>query len=408
MTYRALLTENIHEDAAQTLRGGGISEVERLTKALDEADLIEAVRGLNVLGIRSRTKLTKAAVQAGADLLAVGCFSIGTNQVDLDAARAAALPVFNSPFANSRSVAELTIAAAIFLMRRMPEHMAACQAGGWTKTAANSFEVRAKKLGIVGYGNIGSQLSVLASGLGMHVYYYDLEAKLRHGNSRNVSSLDELLEVSDIVTLHVPSTATTRGMINAASLAKMKKGAVLINYARGDLIDIDALAAALESGHLGGAAVDVFPVEPSGGGDEFRSPLRGLKNVILSPHIGGSTQEAQRAIGLEVADKLVRYVCEGATKGAVNFPEVAMPAIAPGVTRIAHIHENVPGVLSALNDVVSSGALNIVGQSLATSGELGYVVADVEGDAPADLAARAQAIPGSRRVRVLTAEKAPA
>lgn len=407
MTFKTLLTENIHDEAVAALTEAALGETERLAGALDPHELHARIGELSLLGVRSRTRIDAEAVARADRLLAVGCFSIGTNQVALDAAEARGVPVFNSPFANSRSVAELTIAAAIFLMRRIPEKHAAAMRGDWLKTADRAYEVRAKKLGIVGYGSIGSQLSVIASMLGMHVYYYDIEAKLRHGNARPVDSLDELLALSDVLTLHVPSTPMTRGMIDAQALAKMKPGAVLINYARGDLVDIDALAAALRSGHIAGAAIDVFPKEPSAREERFESPLQAFENVILSPHIGGSTQEAQAAIGREVAEKLIAYVREGATTKSVNFPEIALPPIAPGRVRIAHIHENHPGVLSALNDLFSKAGLNITGQSLGTTAQIGYVVTDVEGAPPAELAARAAAIAGSIRVRVLTGENEP-
>jgi len=403
---RVLLTENIHAEAAQVFTDAGFADVELLETALDEAALLERARTAELLGVRSRTHVTGPVLEAAENLLAVGCFCIGTNQVDLETARRLGTPVFNAPFANSRSVAELTLAAAIFLMRRLPEKAAAARRGEWLKAAKGSYEVRAKKMGIVGYGAIGSQLSVLASGLGMHVYYYDIEAKLRHGNTRELSSLDELLAECDVVTLHVPSTPHTRGMIGRDALARMKKGAVLINYARGDLVDIDALADALASGHVAGAAVDVFPTEPSGADEKFTSPLQKFDNVILSPHVGGSTQEAQQAIGREVADKLVAYVREGVTTKAVNFPEVTLPPLAPGRTRMAHVHENVPGVLSSLNDLFSDTGLNITGQALGTTSAIGYVLTDLEGLAPdkaasADLAARARAITGAVRVRLL-------
>lgn len=401
MSVRALLVENIHTDAVAVLKQAGVTDVDRRDGAVDGDALKAAIKGVELLGIRSRTQVRKDLIAAADALMAIGCFCIGTNQVDLDAAAAKGAPVFNAPFANARSVAELTLAAAIFLMRRIPEKSFAIRRGEWLKAAKGAYEVRAKKLGIVGYGNIGSQLSVLASALGMHVYYYDVEARLAHGNARVVSSLDELLETADVVTLHVPSTTTTRGMIDAAALAKMKKGAVLINYARGDLVDIDALAAALTSGHIAGAAVDVFPKEPGGPSETFQSPLAAFDNVILTPHIGGSTQEAQMAIGREVAEKLARYVNEGATGGAVNFPEVTLPPRAPGRLRVAHAHENVPGVLSALNDEFSDAGLNIAAQGLATQGALGYVVTDLEGAAPQALLAKLEAIKGTIRVRTM-------
>lgn len=403
MTFAGLLTENIHPDAHAAFAEAGLADVERLEHALDPEALRARIAGLSLLGVRSRTRVDADALAAADALKVVGCFSIGTNQVDIEAAQRKGVPVFNSPFANSRSVAELTIAAAIMLMRRIPEKQIAALRGEWLKTAKGAHEVRAKKLGIVGYGNIGSQLSVLASALGMHVYYYDVEPKLRHGNARATDSLDELLALSDVLTLHVPSTPQTRLMLDRAAIAKMKPGAVLINYARGDLVDLDALADALEEGRIAGAAVDVFPREPSGREETFESPLRRFENVILSPHVGGSTQEAQQAIGREVADKLIAYLKEGATTRAVNFPEVALPPLTPGRLRIAHIHQNVPGVLSALNELFAGAGLNIVGQALGTMAAIGYALTDIEGDAPADLAAKARAAPGTIRVRLLGA-----
>lgn len=401
-TGKAVLTENIHAEAVQVLRHAGFDPVDHRPGALETPELIAALQGAAVVGVRSRTRLPADVFAQCPDLLAAGCFSIGTNQVALDAAAEAAVPVFNSPFANSRSVAEMTIAAAIFLMRRLPEKSFAMARGQWMKTAEGAYEVRAKKLGIVGYGNIGSQLSVVASALGMHVYYFDIAARLRHGNARPVDSLDELLALSDVLTLHVPSTAQTKMMIDAAAIAKMKPGAVLINHARGDLVDIDALAAALQSGHLAGAAIDVFPVEPSGPDEEFTSPLRQLENVILSPHIGGSTQEAQEAIGAEVAEKLARYVLHGVTDGAVNFPQVQLAPLAPGRARLVHAHDNAPGVLASVNDLIGRAGLNITHQALATEGALGYVAIDVEGDVPAGFEAALQALPHTRRARLLT------
>ncbi|MGD2134370.1 MAG: phosphoglycerate dehydrogenase [Maricaulaceae bacterium] len=398
---RVLLTENIHPDAADAFTAAGFEDVERLEGALDDEGLKAAVGNVQLLGIRSRTQVRAEALEAARELLALGCFCIGTNQVDLDVAERLGVPVFNAPFANSRSVAELTLAAAIFLLRRTPEKMFSIRRGEWRKAARGSYEARAKKLGIVGYGNIGSQLSVLASGLGMHVYFYDIEAKLRHGNARAVGSLDELLEISDVVTLHVPSTPQTRGMIDARALSKMKTGAALINYARGDLVDIDSLAVALTAGRLAGAAIDVFPKEPGGAEEEFLSPLRELDNVILTPHVGGSTQEAQQAIGEEVAEKLIAYVYEGATAKAVNFPEVALAPLQSGRVRLAHVHRNVPGVLAQLNDIFSGEGLNIVGQALGTTAVTGYVLTDVEGALPDAAIEAARAIEGTTRVRVL-------
>lgn len=399
---RVLLVENIHPAAVEAFSAYGMADVERVAGAVDPADLMDRAAGVELLGIRSRTSVSAELLSNAANLLAVGCFCIGTNQVDLEDAARRGVPVFNAPFANARSVAELTIAASIVLMRGIPAKSSGMHAGRWSKSAKGSYEVRKKKLGIVGYGNIGSQLSVLASMLGMHVYYYDIEPKLAHGNARSVSSLDELLGLSDIVSLHVPSTPLTRGMINADALAKMRPGSVLINYARGDLVDIAALAEALESGRLAGAAVDVFPVEPKSAEGDFDSPLRGLPNALLSPHIGGSTQEAQEAIGLEVAAKLATYLIEGSTAKAVNVPEVIPPKLGPGITRFAHMHRNVPGVMTAISETMSGAGLNITSQLLGTTGEVGYAVTDVAGAPTPEVADRLRAIDGAIRVRVLT------
>jgi len=401
MTAKALLVESIHSAASDMLASLGVEPVERVEAALPEEDLVRRLQGVKLLGVRSRTKVTAAVIRGAKELEAVGSFGIGVNQIDLEAASERALPVFNAPFANSRSVAELTISAIVSLMRRMPEKLVEMREGGWGKSARGAFEARKKKLGIVGYGNIGSQVSVLASALGMHVYYYDIEPKLAHGNARAVNSLDELLGLADVITLHTPSTPRTRGMIDAAALGKMKPGAILINYARGDLVDIDALSEALGAGRVSGAAVDVFPVEPKDASERFESPLLAHKNVLLSPHIGGSTQEAQEAIGAEVAEKLARFHLEGATAHSVNFPQVAPPPRREGAFRILHAHKNVPGVLRAINDSVSDAGLNIVSQSLATMDELGYVVADIEGAPTDSLVADLRDAPGTIWARLL-------
>jgi D-3-phosphoglycerate dehydrogenase / 2-oxoglutarate reductase len=379
-TPRALLLEGIHPTAKDILGAAGIHDIAILPGALKPDALIEALKGVELVGIRSATQITADVIARAPNLRAIGCFCIGTNQVDLDAAEARGIPVFNAPFANSRSVAELTLASMIMLMRGVPAKSCAIMRGEWIKSAKGSYEVRGKKLGIIGYGNIGSQLSVLASGLGIHVYYYDIEAKLAHGNARAVPSLDALLEIADVVTLHVPSTDQTRGMINAAAIAKMKPESFLINHARGDLVDIDALSAALASGHIAGAAIDVFPVEPKSREEAFVSPLRLFENTILTPHIGGSTEEAQKNIGLEVAEKLGKLIGRGSTGGAVNFPEVSPGPVPTGRTRLVHTHKNVPGVLSRINDSMARRNVNIASQWLATSANVGYAVIDMDGE----------------------------
>ncbi|WP_430430699.1 phosphoglycerate dehydrogenase [Oceanicaulis sp.] len=399
--YTALLLENVHPDADSALQTAGPVTVKRLSGSPDRAQLEAEIASAHALGIRSRTHVDAALLDAAKALQAIGCFCIGTNQVDLTAAAERGVPVFNAPFANTRSVAELTLASVIMLMRRIPEKMFAIQRGEWLKTADGANEVRKKKLGIIGYGNIGAQLSVLASGLGMHVYYYDIAPKLAHGNARPMDTLDGLLAECDVVTLHVPSTARTKNMIGEAEIARMKPGAFLINQARGDLVDVDALAAALNSGHLAGAAVDVFPVEPKSKDERFESPLIQCANVILSPHIGGSTLEAQQAIGLDAAGKLARYLYEGSTTFAVNFPHVDPGPIQSGRTRVLAPHMNRPGFLRRLNDAVEQVGANVAAQFLQTEGDLGYAVADLEGDLPTDFLDRVRAIDGTIRARLI-------
>ncbi len=374
---RIVLLEGISARAAELFTRAGYTDVTRHPKALDGAALLDAVQGAHIIGIRSRTQLTGAVMREAAPLMGVGCFCIGTDQVELDAARDRGVPVFNAPFSNTRSVAELTIGEIVMLLRRIPTRSNVSHAGGWDKSAEGSFEVRGKTLGIVGYGNIGTQLSTLAEAFGMRVVYYDRTDKLRHGNTEPVGTLAELLALADVVSLHVPDLPSTRGMIGAAEIAAMRPGAYLINNSRGTVVDLDALAAALRSGHLAGAAVDVFPTEPRSAADRFASPLQGLANVILTPHIGGSTIEAQERIGEEVARKLLDFAESGSTAGAVNFPHVQQPRD-PALTRYLHVHRNVPGVLGRLNAVFSDRGLNVSSQQLQTDGELGYVMVDTE------------------------------
>lgn len=374
---KILLLEGVNDSALELFIHSGYSNVERLSKALDGNELREAIKGVDLIGIRSRTQLTKEVFAAGDRAIAVGCFSVGTNQVDLDAARARGVPVFNAPFSNTRSVAELVIGEIVMLLRRILPRSAAAHDGGWDKSATNSREVRGRTLGIVGYGNIGSQLSTLAEAMGMRVIYYDHTDKLRHGNTEPTETLKELLEQSDIVTMHVPETPATNGMIGEAEIRLMKKGSYLINNSRGTIVDLDALARALGDGHLAGAALDVFPVEPTSNAERFHSPLQGLKNVILTPHIGGSTEEAQDRIGREVARKMIDYFDSGATMGAVNFPQVQLKARSHGV-RFSHVHRNVPGMLRRLNEVFVQRDINIFAQYLETDSEVGYVVLDAD------------------------------
>ena len=400
---KILLLEGIHASAVETFAAAGYTNVELRRGALRGAELEAALEGVHVLGLRSASRLTAETLRAAGKLFAVGCFCIGTNQVDLPAAALAGVPVFNAPFSNTRSVAELVLAEAILLLRGIPRRNALAHRGGWDKTAAGAHETRGKCLGIVGYGHIGTQVGVLAEALGMQVVFHDIEARLALGNARPAASLEALLRQADVVTLHVPETADTRGMMGAAQFALMKPGAHFLNASRGSVADLDALAAALRDGRLGGAAIDVFPREPGAAGQEFVSPLRGLDNVLLTPHIGGSTEEAQQSIGVEVAAKLIRYSDNGSTVSAVNFPEVSLPAH-PGRHRLLHIHHNRPGVLSAVNAVFSEAQVNIAGQFLETNPAVGYVVTDIEDGEPTrarDLQRRLARVPHTLRVRVL-------
>ena len=399
---KVLLLEGVSASAVENFRRAGYSQVELHAKSLPEDELKRRIGDAHIVGIRSRTQLTAEVLAQAKRLIAVGCFCIGTNQVDLGAARKLGVPVFNAPYSNTRSVAELVVAQAVLLMRGIPQKNAECHRGGWSKSAAGSHEVRGKTLGIIGYGHIGTQVGVLAEALGMNVVFHDIETKLSLGNARAALGLEDLLARSDVVTLHVPETPSTRNMFGAAQIAGMKRGAHLINASRGTVVDIDALAGALKSGHLGGAAVDVFPVEPKGNADAFVSQLIGLDNVILTPHIGGSTLEAQENIGIEVAAKLVRYSDNGSTLSAVNFPEVTLPEHEDSL-RLLHIHRNVPGVLSRINEIFSRHALNIDGQFLRTDPKVGYVVIDVAADEAQGAALKDElsAIPGTLRTRVL-------
>lgn len=374
---KILLLENISDSAVQELEAGGYTEIERIGGALSEDQLIEAVKGVHLLGIRSKTRITKNVIDAADRLLAIGAFCIGVNQIDLKAATGKGVAVFNAPYSNTRSVAELIIGLSVMLIRRIVDKNNAAHAGQWRKEASGSFELRGKTLGIIGYGNIGSQVSIMAEAMGMHVLYYDIATKLPHGNAKQIRDLMELLAESHIVTLHVPSDATTRNMIDAASVAAMRDGSILINHSRGDVVDLDALAAALGSGKLAGAAVDVFPEEPEKNGDKFASVLQNLPNVILTPHIGGSTEEAQANIGLDVTSKLIKYLDFGTSEGSHTVPPVNLPPQA-GTHRILHIHRNVPGVLGEINSRLSDHGINIAGQYLKTNDEIGYVILDVE------------------------------
>lgn len=395
-----LLLEGVHQSAVDTLQASGYTNIEYLKTALNEDDLIKKIQDAHFVGLRSRTQLTRRVFEHAPKLIAAGCFCIGTNQVDLKAAQEHGVAVFNAPYSNTRSVAELVIAEAILLLRNIPQKNFICHRGGWDKSAVGSYEIRGKTLGLIGYGSIGSQTSVLAESLGMQVQFYDVITKLPLGNASQVRNLDELLQTSDIVSLHVPETAATQNMMGVREIGLMKKGAILINASRGTVVDIDALAEAIKAGNLAGAAIDVFPEEPKANGEEFVSPLRGLENVILTPHIGGSTMEAQANIGVEVAEKLIKYSDNGTTTSSVNFPEVALPGH-PHAHRLLHVHANVPGVLSAINRVFSDNNINIAAQYLQTNDKVGYVVLDINSPYSEVALEQLRHIEGTIRCRVL-------
>lgn len=397
---RILLLEGVHQSAIDTLNAAGYTNIEYLSHSLAEDELMDKIADAHFVGIRSRTQLTEKVFDAAQKLVAVGCFCIGTNQVNLQAATRRGIAVFNAPFSNTRSVAELVLAQAILLLRGVPEKSAKAHRGEWLKSAKDSYEIRGKKLGIIGYGNIGTQFSVLAEGLGMDVYYYDVVSKLSIGNATQVGTLQELLNTCDIISLHVPETQSTRYMFKAEQFSQMKPGSILMNASRGTVVDIDALAEALQSGKLLGAAIDVFPVEPKSNKEEFISPLREFDNVILTPHVGGSTIEAQENIGREVAEKLAMYSDNGTSVSSVNFPEVALPSH-PNQHRLLHIHENVPGVMSEINQVFSENGINICGQYLQTKEDIGYVVVDVDKEYGELALQKLLQVKGTIRCRVL-------
>ena len=374
---KILLLENISDAAVAELNASGYLEIRKINGALSEAELVEAVKGVHLLGIRSKTQITKNVIAAADKLLAIGAFCIGVNQVDLAAATEKGVAVFNAPYSNTRSVAELIIGLCVMLIRKISDKNAAAHRGEWLKDAKGSFELRGKTLGIVGYGNIGSQVSNMAEAMGLQVIYYDTATKLPLGNAKQIRDLKEVLKRSNIVTLHVPSDATTRNMINAETLKSMQKGSILINHSRGDVVDLDALKKAVKSGKIAGAAVDVFPEEPEKNGDPFTSVLQNLPNVILTPHIGGSTEEAQANIGLDVTAKLIKYLELGTSEGSHTVPPVSLPP-RTGTHRILHIHKNIPGVLGEINSRLSKRGINIVGQYLKTNDAIGYVILDVD------------------------------
>ncbi len=397
---RILLLEGVHSSAVNCFKEAGYSNIENLTTALSEEELHEKLKEVHIIGIRSRTQLTPSVLEKAGKLFAIGCFSIGTNQVDTQVAKLRGIPVFNAPFSNTRSVAELVIAEAIMLLREIPSKNAAAHRGEWLKSAGQSYEVRDKNLGIVGYGHIGSQVSVLAEAMGMNVYYFDIEKKLSLGKAVACNSLNELLAVSDAVTLHVPETDATRNLISTAELELMKPGSILINASRGSVADYQAVAKALSSGHLAGVAADVFPVEPSSNKEPFESVLQSFDNAILTPHIGGSTREAQEKIGTEVAEKLIKYSDNGSTIGAVNFPQISL---APNVEkqRFLHIHKNMPGMLNEVNRIFTEKSINIAAAYLQTDGDIGYVIIDTENEPGAEILKELKTIPQTIRARML-------
>jgi D-3-phosphoglycerate dehydrogenase len=396
---KILLLENIHDAAAELLAQEEF-RVERLKTALPEPELCERVRDVHVLGIRSKTQVTEEVLRAGRHLLGVGCFCIGTDQVHLQAANGLGIPVFNAPFANTRSVAEMIIAEIIALARQLGDRSQELHRGTWRKAAAGCHEVRGKTLGIVGYGHIGAQVGVLAEALGLKVLFHDIVPKLALGNCQSCPTLSDLLARADFVTLHVPDTAQTRGLIGAAELDRMKRGACLLNASRGTVVDVTALAQAIHEGRIGGAAIDVHPAEPEGSTADFRSPLKGLPNVLLTPHIGGSTEEAQENIGREVAERLIKFINQGATTAAVNFPQVELPPI-PGTHRILNAHRNVPGVLSDITRIVSEQSANIHSQLLSTDPHIGYLIMDLDQDVSQKVKEAMAGLPTSIKTRIL-------
>jgi len=397
---KVLLLENISEIAVRNFQRQGYAQVQKLTKALPENELIEAVKNVHILGIRSKTQITPSVLEAATKLQAIGCFCIGVNQVNLNSATEHGIAVFNAPYSNTRSVAELVMGAAILLIRKIPDKSTAAHKGIWMKDASGSFELRGKTLGIIGYGNIGSQVSVLAEALGMKVIYYDVETKLPLGNAMDMRTLKDVLSKADVVTLHVPETPQTKNLINKNNLKYCKQGSIIINYARGEVIDLDALKKAIESKQISGAAIDVFPVEPEKNGDKFESPLQGLPNVLLTPHIGGSTEEAQQNIGEDVSLKLLQYLEKGITLGSHTVPALSLPP-QEGSHRILHIHKNVPGVLSDINTRLSKNKINIVGQYLKTNDKIGYVVVDVDKQLSNRAAQLLKEVPNTIKVRLL-------
>ncbi|NVJ59135.1 MAG: phosphoglycerate dehydrogenase [Gammaproteobacteria bacterium] len=397
---KIVLLEGIHDSAVKVFKDAGYTNILTAGKSLPQDELYSALADAHFLGIRSRTQITEELLENAPKLASIGCFCIGTNQVDLAATSRRGIPVFNAPFANTRSVAELVLGEMILLLRGIPQKNAAAHRGEWLKSATNSFETRGKTLGIVGYGHIGTQIGILAENLGMQVLYYDIESKLALGNAQSADSYEHLLTSSDVVTFHVPETHLTKNMMNAEAFKQLKPGAILINASRGTVVDIESLTAALETGHVSGAAIDVFPTEPKSNQDEFVSPLRQFDNVILTPHVGGSTMEAQANIGIEVSEKLAKYSDNGSTLSAVNLPEVTLPSH-EGKHRICHMHRNVPGILARINDIFSSNQANISAQYLQTNEQIGYVVTDIDRSSSVKAFEELKTIEGTIRTRIL-------
>jgi len=395
-----LFLENLSKSAKIQFENAGYRNIRTLSGALSEEELIKEIKNVHLLGIRSKTQITERILENASKLQAIGCFCIGVNQVDIDAATKKGIAVFNAPYSNTRSVAELVLGAAIMLIRRIPDKNNAAHKGIWLKEASNSYELRGKTIGIVGYGNIGTQVSILAEAFGMHVIYYDIVTRLPLGNAQSRKTLEELVFEADIVTLHIPDTRQTKNLINANVLSQFKKGSILINYARGEVVDVDALAEELKSKRLNGAAIDVFPLEPEKSGDHFLSPLQGLPNVLLTPHIGGSTEEAQLNIGIDVSQKLFNFLELGSTNGSHSVPEINLPA-QEGTHRILHIHNNIPGVLSAINSSLSANHINILSQYLKTNEDIGYVVLDIDSALSAQAFELLKDIKGTIKVRMV-------
>ena len=398
---KILLLEGVDPSAVDALNKAGYTNVEYQKKALDGQELLDAIENVHFIGIRSRTHLTAEVLQHAKKLIGIGCYCIGTNQVDLEAAAALGIPVFNAPFSNTRSVAELVTGEYLQLLRDIPARNALLQRGGWNKAANGCHEARGKTIGIIGYGHIGTQVGILAEALGLSVLFYDVENKMVLGNAKQVNTLDELLENSDIVTLHVPELPTTKNMISKAQFAKMKDGVRFLNASRGTVVDIEALCEALRSGKVAGAAVDVYPKEPSKNGEEFVTPLREFDNVILTPHIGAGTEEAQKNIGTEVSEKLALYSDNGSTLTAVNFPEVSLPTKRADVSRLLHVHKNVPGVMRQINETFAKLNINVAAQYLQTTADIGYVVMDIHSDKPQEVVPSLRNIEGTLKCRIL-------